>query len=141
MGGDMPTGDDAEFERRHAAWEKQLLFPYMEAELDWLRRMQDAIVDAGLRQIAVRKYCILFNIASIGVFSWMLLIRDTAPNLFWIVALLLANFATVGAYLIVAIALTSFNSVLAHINERARTNDSRLYGEMSVGSAIEKRIC
>jgi hypothetical protein len=141
MRGETSKGDDAESERQHAAWEKQLLFPYMEAELDWLRRMQDAIVDAGLKQIAIRKYCILFNIASVGVVSWMLLTRDTEPNLFWIVALLLANFATVGAYLSVAIGLASFKSVLSRINERARTNDSRLYGEMSVGSAIEKRIC
>lgn len=139
-GEDLTTDDDAEFERRRAAWEKQLLFPHMEAELDWLRAMQDAMVDAGLKQTAIRKNCLLLNITSVGLALWMLLIRDAEPNFFWIAVFLLANVATIGVYLAVAIALASHRSVLSRVNERARTIDLRLFGEMSVGSAIEKRI-
>jgi len=64
---DMPTGDDGEFDRRRAAWERQLLFPHMEAELDWLRAMQDATVDAGLTQTEIRKGCVWFNLGSTRV--------------------------------------------------------------------------
>lgn len=139
-GEDLTKDSDAEFERRREAWEKHLLLPYMEAELDWLRTMQDAIVDAGLKQTSIRKNCILFNITSVGLVFWMLLIRDAEPNFFWIAVFLLANVATIGVFLAVAIALSSHRSVLSRVNERARTIDSRLFGEMSTGSAIEKRI-
>ena len=136
----LTTDEDVEFERRRAAWEKQLLFPYMEAELNWLRTMQDTIVDGGLKQTAIRKNCILFNIASIGLVFWALVIRNADASIFWISVFFLANVATIGVYLAVAIALASQRSVLSRVNERARTIDSRLFGEMSAGSAIEKRI-
>lgn len=74
MCGDMSTDEDGKFERRRAAWEKKLLFPHMEAELNWLRAMQDATVDAGLKQTEIRKNCILFNIASVGLGSGLVLV-------------------------------------------------------------------
>ncbi len=136
----LATDDDAEFERRRAAWEKQLRFPHMEAELDWLRAMQDAMVDAGLKLTGFKRNCILLNFGSAGLASWMLLIRDAQPDFFWMAVILFANVATIGAYLTVAIALTSQRSALSRVNERARIIDSRVFGEMSVGSTIEKRI-
>lgn len=136
----LATDDDAEFKWRRAAWEEQLLFPHMEAELDWLRAMQDAMVDAGLKLTGIRKNCILLNVASVGLTLWILVIRDAEPDFFWMAVILFTNVATIGAYLTVSTALASLRSALSRINERARTIDSRLYGEMSVGSAIEKRI-
>lgn len=140
MSGEKLTDDDCtESERQRAAWEEQLLFPHMQAELDWLRGMQDAIVDAGLMQKAIRKNCILVNIASIVLALWMFLFREAEPNFFWIAVFVLTNFATIGAYLATAIALASHRSALSRINERARAIDLRLFGEMSLGSAIEER--
>jgi uncharacterized membrane protein len=140
IGEELTDDDCSEPERRRAAWEEQLLFPHMQAELDWLRGMQDAIVDAGLKQKAIRKKCTIVNIVSVGLALWMLLMRDAEANFFWLAVFLLASVATIGAYLAAAIALASHRSALSRINERARAIDLKLFGEMSLGSAIEKRI-
>jgi hypothetical protein len=141
MGGNTQS-DDADYERRHAAWERKLLHPHMETELEWLRTIQSTVVDAGLKQISVRKFCLWFNVISLGLGIRIVFQSSETgvPSAFWIGGFVLANVATLGLDLGVAISVAHQRSVLSKINERARTIDSKLNGDMAVGSAIDKRI-
>lgn len=134
--------DDADYMRRHAVWERELLHPHLETELEWLRTIQATLVDAGLNHLSVRNLCLWFNACSIGLAIWMVFRSSEAaePSAFWTGGLILANVATLGVYLGVAISLASQRSLLSRINERARAIDSKLNGDMAVGSAIDKRI-
>jgi hypothetical protein len=134
--------DDVDYELRRAAWERNLLHPDMETELEWLRAMQSTVVDAGLDHISVRKFCLLFNVVSAGLGVWMLFWSSEATELglFWIIGFILANVVTLGVYVGLAMSLSSHKALLLKFNERARAIDSKLNGNMAVGSAIDKRI-
>jgi hypothetical protein len=134
--------DEAELAASRTSFERVLLHPHLEAELEWLRAMQETIVDAGLHQILVRKYCIVFNLVSIGL-CLKLLFWDSQPpdsGLFWIAGFALANIATLGVYVGVAMSLASQRSILSGVNDRARAIDCKLNGDMAIGSAIDARI-
>lgn len=131
-----------EFEERREAFERVLLHPHLEGELEWLRIMQDTTIEAGLNQIVFRKYCIAFNLLSAALALKITLWDgpDSELNFFWVASFAFANLATLGFYFGVALSVASHKSILSRINEGAREIDATLNGDTAVGSAIDARI-